>query len=311
MIATTRVLIMFILSGILFSCAKIQDPWRELWSRSFGKQDAVIVGGTDIVPESDLRSPERRIWIITTACLPWLTGTSVNPLLRAAYLAKDRPKGRITLLVPWLELEDQNIAFPPGIRFKNPSEQREYVQQWLIEDAQLPVAAERLNIMFYTARYHDEFHSIFPMGDMSALIPENEADVCILEEPEHLNWYRAPFTEKAWIDKFKHVIGIIHTNYLIYTRGYSGGHFKEPLLFYLNQGMCRANCHKIIKLSGALQEFAVEKEIISNVHGVREKYLTIGDNVQKAREFKKGAYFVGKLAWPKGINIMYTYIHTV
>ena len=29
--------------------------------------------------------------------------------------------------------------------------------------------------------------------------------------------------------------------------------------------MCRANCHKIIKLSGALQEFAAEKEEISNV----------------------------------------------
>ena len=62
--------------------------------------------------------------------------------------------------------------------------------------------------------------------------------------------YRAPFTEKPWIDKFKHVIGIIHTNYLVYTRGYTGGAFKEPMLYYVNQGMCRANCHKIIKLSG-------------------------------------------------------------
>ena len=64
--------------------------------------------------------------------------------------------------------------------------------------------------------------------------------------------YRAPFTEKPWIDKFKHVIGIIHTNYLVYTRGYTGGAFKEPMLYYVNQGMCRANCHKIIKLSGDL-----------------------------------------------------------
>ena len=62
--------------------------------------------------------------------------------------------------------------------------------------------------------------------------------------------YRAPFTEKPWIDKFKHVIGIIHTNYLVYTRGYTGGAYKEPMLYYVNQGMCRANCHKIIKLSG-------------------------------------------------------------
>ena len=79
--------------------------------------------------------------------------------------------------------------------------------------------------------------------------------------------YRAPFTSKAWMEKFKHVLGIIHTNYLVYTRSISGGMFKEPLLYYVNQGMVRAYCHKIIKLSGALQEFAAEKEIISNVHG--------------------------------------------
>ncbi len=34
--------------------------------------------------------------------------------------------------------------------------------------------------------------------------------------------------------------------------------------------MCRAYCHKIIKLSGALQEFAAEKEVTSNVHGELE-----------------------------------------
>ena len=74
--------------------------------------------------------------------------------------------------------------------------------------------------------------------------------------------YRAPFASKAWIDKFKHVIGIIHTNYLIYTRGYSGGVFKEPLLYYLNQGMCRANCHKIIKLSGMVWYYVLHYGMI-------------------------------------------------
>jgi hypothetical protein len=29
----------------------------------------------------------------------------------------------------------------------------------------------------------------------------------------------------------------------------------------MTQGMCRAYCHKLIKLSGALQEFAPEKEV--------------------------------------------------
>lgn len=132
----------------------LKDPWTELWSSSVdSKKDLVSVGGNEVVLASDLRGPDRRIWIITTACLPWLTGTSVNPLLRAAYLAKDRPDGMITLMVPWLPESDQDIAFPPGVRFTSPDEQRLYVQRWLIDEAQLPLAAKRLRIMFYNARW--------------------------------------------------------------------------------------------------------------------------------------------------------------
>ena len=83
------------------SATQASEQWRELWSKSkHGNTPPTIIGGSEIVPESDIRDPNRRIWIITTACLPWLTGTSVNPLLRAAYLAQERPKGKITLLVP-------------------------------------------------------------------------------------------------------------------------------------------------------------------------------------------------------------------
>jgi len=138
------------------------------------------------------------------------------------------------------------------------------------------------------------------MGDISTLIPDEDADVCVLEEPEHLNWFTAPFTSKKWMDKFKHVIGIIHTNYVMYARTESSNLLKELWICYYNKAVVRAYCHKVIKLSGALQVFAPEKEIIANVHGVREKYLQIGDAVSMKR-LTKGAYFVGKLANAKGL----------
>merc|ERR1719174_1266857 len=72
--------------------------------------------------------------------------------------------------------------------------------------------------------------------------------------------------------------------------------------------MCRAYCHRIIKLSDALQNFAPDKEITSNVHGVRENYLRIGD-LSTSMGFTKGAYFVGKLAWPKGLDALFRFMN--
>ena len=303
---TINLFFLFIYLLLKISDGKIDEKLmgNVAWDSNFLKEKS------QIVPITDIRPPERRIWIITTACLPWMTGTSINPLLRAAYLSNDRPKGMVTLFVPWLEKEDQEIIFPKSLRFNHPNEQSEYVKKWLIEQANLPYAAEKLDIKFYSGRYHDEFHSIFPMGDITDLIPDDEADICVLEEPEHLNWYRAPFKSKAWTEKFKHVVGIIHTNYLVYARSIQGGFIKEPFLHIVNQGMCRAYCHKIIKLSDALQEFAPTKEVTSNVHGVRDHYLKIGDKVS-AHGFSKGAYFVGKLAWAKGLDILLDFMKSI
>ena len=75
---------------------------------------------------------KQHIAIFTTASLPWMTGTAVNPLFRVAYLTKGR-EFKVTLVIPWLSPKDQELVYPNKITFKSPSEQEAYVRQWLGE----------------------------------------------------------------------------------------------------------------------------------------------------------------------------------
>ena len=157
-------------------------------------------------------------------------------------------------------------------------------------------------------------------GDLDAWyvlqwIPEHEADVAVLEEPEHLNWFQHG---ARWTDKFNHVVGIMHTNYLDYARREEHGNLKAAILRGVNGWVCRVHCHKVIKLSDAVQR--LPRQCTEFVHGVSPRFLEVG--AQKAADAKAarsgsaeasssgastaatpwhgGAYFLGKVVWAKG-----------
>ena len=174
----------------------------------------------------------------------------------------------------------------------------------------------RLEIAFWKATYNAGFGSIFPKQDILTLIPPHRADVAILEEPEHLNWFRpldhpqdnipnttantistigdagaagdvakeqptkeeekeepqdAPVSttndttttqEQAttveerrlwgWAFYFRHVVGILHTNYAAYLSQYGGAFVTAKALNALSALTLKSYCHVVIKLSSTL-----------------------------------------------------------
>jgi len=132
----------------------------------------------------------------------------------------------------------------------------------------------------------------------------------VLEEPEHLTWYHDGM---KWCDAFNYVVGIIHTNYWSYALN---DHMtsiptrigKAYILRALNVWCTRSYCHRVIKLSDAVQEFP--NSITMNIHGVRNSFINIGaSRVSRpwfgGMRFQKGAYFIGKVLWAKGYTQLF------
>ncbi|XP_042506002.1 digalactosyldiacylglycerol synthase 2, chloroplastic-like isoform X2 [Macadamia integrifolia] len=224
-----------------------------------------------------------------------MTGTAVNPLFRAAYLTRDGER-KVTLVIPWLSLKDQQLVYPNEITFKSPTDHEAYVRQWV---EQRTGFISGFNINFYPGKFSTDKRSILAVGDITEIIPDEEADIAVLEEPEHLTWYHHG---RRWKTKFRLVIGVVHTNYLEYVKRERNG-MQAFVLKHINSWVIHIYCHKVIRLSAATQD--LRKSIICNIHGVNPKFIEVGKKKQEQlkngnKAFTKGAYYIGKMVWSKG-----------
>ena len=185
------------------SINSVRNQLAQAMSRN-GSIDQLIPSGSQAASEagseawlrptaaSDMRLPGRRFAIVTTAALPWMTGTSINPLLRAASLAS---KGyEVSLVLPWLLPAQQPTLFPAGVTFDEPAEQEVWIREWLRRGSVADAASlERLTVRWYPGVYEEFLGAVIQRSrvDLTSVVPAAERDVAILEEPEHINWYHS------------------------------------------------------------------------------------------------------------------------
>lgn len=235
-----------------------------------------------------------RVAVVTTAAPPWLTGTAVNPAIRAAYL--QNMGHDVTLVVPFIPPAQQSSIFSEGIEFPTPPDQLPALMEAIDKRVDFPLHG--LKVIFYPGRYDTVLGSIIPEGNVQEYVPE-ETNLVILEEPEHLTWYH---TGRRWTKAFPHVVGIMHTNYVDYISR-TAGKAAAGTIQQLNRFLVGQHVQLAIKLSDAVQ--TLPRQVTCFVHGVAGSFLKTGDQVKEASEkqetfFTKDAYFLGKVLWAKG-----------
>lgn len=230
-----------------------------------------------------------RIVIFTTAAPPWMTGTSINPLFRAAQLAS--AGHRVTLFFPWVGADQQGQVFPLGLRFASPEEQLAWIQRFFS-----PAFVENLTVAFYPGRYVAPL-GIFPDRGLSRIAPPS--DILVLEEPEHLLFFQP---QEPIHEKHGRVVGIVHTNYPYYVESIFGESVHASLTPLLNRylgHLASSACHQTICLSNVLDAFP--GAIYANVNGVDPRFLTVAP---LASPSPRPFYFMGKTIWEKGFSEM-------
>lgn len=78
---------------------------------------------------------------------------------------------QVTLLIPWLNQDDQAVVFHNKHSFDTPAQQTECIKQWLRKRTGFDAQCQ---IQYYPGRYDTRLLGIFPVGDLTVYIPSEK-----------------------------------------------------------------------------------------------------------------------------------------
>ncbi|MBN2069039.1 MAG: hypothetical protein JW739_05315 [Opitutales bacterium] len=226
----------------------------------------------------------KSVGFMSTAGLPWFTGTSIIPLQQAVYLKK---RGYDTALyLPWLKPERQKHCYQKHL-FRSPEEQAAYIRNWLPED----LRAYCPELLFYPATYSKKLGSTVPMRNPARVLKEH--DSLVLIDPEHLfalyPWSRIR-RKQAW------VIGEVMTNYEYFFSPHVPRFVAKQLQAYCRFILQRM-CHRLAPISAVQKDIcALSKSSVVPLNAADRQFFRPPPS-SRNRQY----YFIGKLIPEKGL----------
>ncbi|MBK5970253.1 hypothetical protein CCR91_16195 [Thiorhodovibrio winogradskyi] len=244
-----------------------------------------------MTPHSPATAWPYDVCVVTSAALPWRTGPAYLSLWHACGLAELGLQ--VAYVVPWLGRGSQRRLYG-DVRFQDQAA----MATWLSAEAQRLGCPPLPHLFTYPGYYSQSLRSIIARN-LFISVPKSRS--LVLEEAEHLCWDPLS-TPRSRLDA-QRVIGVLLTDYGYFIRrsGWPLASWLSKAVGRYHRRQIRRHTDLVVPLSPAVAlEPDSHPQIEARISGVLSHYAA----VPPVRPDNKGIYFLGRLVWNKGLDML-------